>query len=135
MTGAVRPRLPLLLLQGRDPEIVVEASLSQPPMERVPGGVSGFDLLRDGPVNALVIDADALLALLRLGHGLHEASSALAGMLAASSGLAVLDDMSALRAVRIVAVLLEVLCIDTHVSGQFSVRRPRPSAARPWRRR
>ena len=88
-------------------------------MECVPGDVSGFDLLCDGPVNALVVGADALLALLILGHGLHQAGPAFARVPAACPGLAVLDDMLALRAVGIVPVFLEVVFIDAHFAGHL----------------
>ena len=87
-------------------------------MGRVPFAFICLNSLGDGPVDALGIDPDALLALLGFRHGLHEPGSAFPRVFAAGSCLAVLDDVLALRAFGVISVLFKVTRVNAHLARQ-----------------
>ena len=71
-----------------------------------------------GPVQALFMYLEPRAACLGLLHRPNDACTALLAVLGARPGLLVLDDVPALRAIGVVAVLLQVGLIDPEGSGQ-----------------
>jgi len=78
--------------------------------------IRGLHLLSHGPRDPFLVCFDASPTALGLAHGLGNPFTAVCTVRLATLCLAVLQDMFALRAVAIVAVLLKVLAIDAHLA-------------------
>ena len=74
-------------------------------------------VLCSGSVQTFFMYLEPRAACLGLLHRLNDACTALLAVLGARPGLLILDDMPALRAIRVVAVLLQVRLIDPESSG------------------
>ena len=93
--------------------------------------VRRFDLLGHRLVDTLLVDPEALASSFCATHGLHNLLAAVVCVLASRSCPSILNNMLALRAAGVVAVLVQVLLVDPHSSNGLGTRcvRGRPCVA------
>jgi hypothetical protein len=79
--------------------------------------IAVFHLLRHGAGDSLLIGLDPPLAALRLAHRLYDSRATVTAVSLAALRLAILQNVLALRAIAVIAMLLEVLAIYPHLSS------------------
>ena len=80
--------------------------------------IAVFNLLRHGAGDSLLVGLDPPLAALRFAHRLYDSCATVSAVSLAALRLAILQDVLALRAIAVVAMLFEVLAIYPHLSGR-----------------